>query len=66
MVAGGGGVKWENLWNKKKPKSTLLAGNTQGLQKQTKQASRFYSTTSTNYEAEKNKKNNIDSLDPYC
>ena len=34
----GGGVKLENLWNKKKPKSTLLADNKQGLitTKQTK------------------------------
>ena len=35
---GGGEVKFENLWNKKSPKSTLLADNTEGLitTKQTK------------------------------
>ena len=35
---GGGGVKLENLWNKKRPKQTLLADNTWGLitKKQTK------------------------------
>ena len=27
----GGGAKLENLWNKEKPKSTLLADNTRGL-----------------------------------